>query len=220
MRKLSFVVVFGVILIALAACGNQGSTSSDNQTETSREDTQASQTSNQEANTEEQAVQTSKSKVEFEKDNRKGITPTSIEIPAIGVKTSIEHVGTLENGQMDVPKNTDNTAWYEEGPKPGAPGNSVIAGHVDDLTSPAVFYKLDQLKEGDQIIIKGKSGEKVTFAVQESNVYPRKDAPIDKIFGYSYRSMLNLITCTGEFNPATTERAERLVVSAKLVQHK
>lgn len=210
----------GLLLLAfaLAGCMNQSADSKDHQM-------QANTSTNEESTTKEETDQTSATKneqstedVDIIKDERKGIVPVSIEIPSINVKTKVEHVGTLDDGRMDVPKDADNVGWYKPGTLPGAQGNSVIAGHVDDLTSPAVFYDLHKLKDGDKIIVTGKSGEKLTFKVNQSKVYPRQDSPIENIFGFTYRSALNLITCTGDYDPETTERAERLVVTAELVQ--
>jgi LPXTG-site transpeptidase (sortase) family protein len=160
------------------------------------------------------------SKIEIIKDKRAGIVPTTIEIPAIKVKTAIEHVGTLKDGRMDVPKDPDNVGWYQPGTLPGAPGSAVIAGHVDDLTSPAVFYDLHKLKSGDKIIVKDQNGETLTFVVYDQKTFPRLDAPIEDIFGFSYASNLNLITCSGEFDPETTERAERTVIYSRLQEGK
>ncbi|WP_226645957.1 class F sortase [Mesobacillus subterraneus] len=164
------------------------------------------------------SVPSSESKVEIIKDNRTGIVPVTIEIPAINVKTQIEQVGTLKNGRMDVPKNPDNVGWYEPGTLPGAPGNAVLAGHVDDLTSPAVFYDLHKLKNGDKIMVTDAEGQTLTFEVYEQKAFPRLDAPIEDIFGFSFASTLNLITCSGDFDPETTERAERTVIYTKLVE--
>ncbi|MFC0270439.1 class F sortase [Metabacillus herbersteinensis] len=150
------------------------------------------------------------------KDDRVGITPTTIEIPSINVNAPIEDVGRIDNGQMGVPEDFNNVGWFEPGAKPGAPGNSVMAGHVDSKTGPAVFYKLDTLKEGDEVIISGKDGEKKTFVVVGSESYPRTDAPVEKIFDFSYGSKLNLITCTGDFNREARTHEERLVVYTEL----
>lgn len=217
MRRISVVLSFIVFALILAGCMNQADGSNDQQmiagTETTKNTEDQTKTTNQ-------TRTSSNDDTEIIKDERNGIVPVTIEIPAIDVKTEVEHVGTLKDGRMDVPKDADNVGWYKPGTLPGAQGNSVIAGHVDDLTSPAVFYDLQKLKDGDEIIITGESGERLTFKVNQSKVYPRQDAPIENIFGFSYRSMLNLITCTGDYNPDTTERAERLVVSAELVQSK
>ncbi|CAM3857575.1 class F sortase [Mesobacillus thioparans] len=160
----------------------------------------------------------SESKIEIIKDNRSGIVPATIEIPAINVKTKIEEVGTLKDGRMDVPKNPDNVGWYEPGTLPGAPGNAVLAGHVDDLTSPAVFYELHKVKKGDKIIVTGTDGQTLTFEVYDQKTFPRLDAPIEEIFGFSFASTLNLITCSGDYDTETTERAERTVIYTKLVE--
>ncbi|WP_407270781.1 class F sortase [Radiobacillus sp. PE A8.2] len=156
---------------------------------------------------------------EIIRDDREGINPATLEIPAIDVKAEVEKVGLLENGQMGVPEGSENVAWFEPGPKPGEPGNSVIAGHVDDLVNPAVFYNLHKLEQGDKIYVTAQDGKKLTFVVRNKEVYPRQDAPLEDVFGFTYRSMLNLITCTGDYNDETTERADRLVVFTELVKN-
>ena len=162
----------------------------------------------------------SESKIEIIKDNRTGIIPATIEIPASTVKAHIEQVGTLKDGRMDVPKDPDNVGWYEPGTLPGAPGNAVLAGHVDDLTSPAVFYDLHKLKNGDKIFVTDTEGQTLTFEVYDQKTFPRLDAPIEEIFGFSFASTLNLIPCSGDYDPKTTERAERTVIYTKLVATK
>lgn len=143
---------------------------------------------------------------------REGIVPHQIEIPAIGVDAVIEEVGLLPGGQMDEPSKMDDVAWYAGGYMPGEQGSAVLAGHVDSRTGPAIFFDLEKLEEGDEIIVTDEEGLEKVFVVQMSESYDRNDAPLQKIFGYSYRSQLNLITCTGEFNTEAGTHDERLVV--------
>lgn len=150
------------------------------------------------------------------RDERIGVTPTTVAIPAINVEAEIEHVGLLPNGQMNEPSTMEGVAWYEPGAKPGDQGSAVLAGHVDSKTGPAVFFDLGKLKKGDEINVTGADGETLTFIVQEQAVYPREEAPVQKIFGYSFRRQLNLITCTGEFNRDAGTHEERMVVYAVL----
>ncbi len=150
------------------------------------------------------------------KEEINGIVPMQIEIPALGVNTTIENVGTLENGEMGVPEGIDTVGWFEPGPKPGERGNAVMAGHVDSKTGPAVFYKLDQLAPGDEVIITGKDGESKTFIVTGKQSYPRKEAPVEDIFGFSYSKNLNLITCSGKYSRDEGTHEERLVVYSEL----
>lgn len=184
------------------------------------ETAEGTQAPNNEQQTASISAPSSESKIDILKDSRTGIIPATIEIPAINVKTTVEQVGTLKDGRMDVPKNPGNVGWYEPGTLPGAPGNAVLAGHVDDLTSPAVFYDLHKLKNGDKIMVTDTDGQTLTFEVYDQKTFPRLDAPIEDIFGFSFASTLNLITCSGDYDPETTERAERTVIYTKLVEEK
>ncbi|MED1862631.1 class F sortase [Fictibacillus nanhaiensis] len=150
------------------------------------------------------------------KADTEGIAPSTIEIPALGINTEIEKVGRLDNGQMGVPKGMDTVGWFSDGAKPGSPGNAVMAGHVDSKTGPAVFYKLEDLEKGDEVIVKDKEGKTLIFEVTGKEKYGRKNAPVDKIFDYSYGSKLNLITCTGNFNRDEGTHEERLVIYTEL----
>lgn len=142
--------------------------------------------------------------------------PTYLEIPAIRLQTSIELVKVLENGQMDVPKAFDRVGILAPWILPGEKGNAVISGHVDHRTGPAVFFNLKKLKAGDQILIKGQEGQKLTFVVQSVESFLTDEAPLERIFGDSDKSHLNLITCTGKYNRKTQDHTHRLVVFSEL----
>lgn len=145
-----------------------------------------------------------------------GIVPTNVTIPSIDVNASIEQVGLLDNGEMAAPSTEDGVAWFEPGSKPGVKGNAVLAGHVDSKTGPAIFYHLKDLTKGDEITIKDKRGTKLTFVVKQIKSYPRDNAPLNEIFGYSNGRHLNLITCTGTFDRSEGTHQERLVVYTEL----
>ncbi|QHJ71327.1 class F sortase [Planococcus halotolerans] len=148
-----------------------------------------------------------------------GITPAVIEIPAIGERAEVIEVGLTEDGAMEAPASIYEIGWYALGTKPGSRGNAVMAGHVDGLTSPGTFYNLKKLEPGDKIHITGTEGEKLTFVVTEKKAYVPEEAPLEKIFGPSSGSHLNLITCTGTFNDETDDYEERLVVYTDLVEN-
>lgn len=151
-------------------------------------------------------------------DKRVGIEPKVIEIPSLDVKAPIEEVGRLDNGQMGVPQDPDQAGWFSPGTKPGGRGSAVIAGHVDSKTGPAIFYELDKMKIGDEVLIHGEDGEMLRFAVVKKVAYPRTDAPVDEIFGFTYGSGLNLITCTGSWDRKAKTHDDRLVVYTELVE--
>ncbi|QKS72873.1 class F sortase [Paenalkalicoccus suaedae] len=142
--------------------------------------------------------------------------PTRIQIPSIGVDAPISNVGILENGEMGVPEAMDEVGWFEPGFSPGEQGNSVLAGHVDSRTGPAVFFDLEQLVEGDEITVIGDEGQELVFEVVGKQTYPYDNAPIQTIFGPSDGRNLNLITCTGTFNRDARTHEDRLVVFTQL----
>jgi len=142
--------------------------------------------------------------------------PVRMRIPALGIDTAVQWVGVDAEGRMDVPSNYTEVAWYERGPSPGTPGNSVIAGHLDSTTGPAVFYRLEDLQPGDEIITSTQDGQEYRFVVTTSEVYDAVDAPLDRIFGNAIRPQLNLITCDGAFDQSQRQYDKRLVVYSVL----
>lgn len=154
--------------------------------------------------------------VEIIKDEREGIRPERIEIPAIDVDAPVDHMGLNDEGEMAVPESLHETAWYEPGYKVGAPGSSVIAGHVDDTVNPGVFKQLHTLEAGDEIIVHDGDGSSLTFIVRDKELFDADEAPVDQIFGYSHRSLLNLITCEGPYDYDAGGTPNRWVVYTEL----
>ncbi|SFP88661.1 class F sortase [Salibacterium halotolerans] len=151
---------------------------------------------------------------ETDEKKKQGIIPAAVNIPAISVEAAVNKVGRLPSGKMGEPENVEDVGWYGPGYRPGEQGSAVLAGHVDSKTGPAVFFELEKLKAGDEIIVRGNNGEQETFIVQNQKSYDRSDAPVEEIFGWSYRRQLKLITCTGEFNENAGTHEKRLVVYA------
>jgi sortase (surface protein transpeptidase) len=147
---------------------------------------------------------------------QQGIRPARFEIPSLSIAAKVEPVSTNEKGEMDVPKDPDDVAWYEPGFNPGAAGNAVIAGHVDSKEGPAVFYPLRKLKAGDEVKVIDEQGKTLTFVVTGKESYPWNQAPIEQIFGSSAQPKLNLITCSGPYDRANRNYPERLVVFTEL----
>jgi len=143
--------------------------------------------------------------------------PVKLSIPEIGVNSNIEYVGLDAKRNMDVPKEAENVAWYELGPKPGEIGSAVLAGHLDAPDgSPAVFWDLKNLKTGNEIVITDEDGEKQTFIIKGIESYPWDDFPLEEVFADSTGRKLNLITCEGDFDRETKNYSKRTVVYAEM----
>jgi LPXTG-site transpeptidase (sortase) family protein len=143
------------------------------------------------------------------------LVPARLRIPVIGVDTVVEQVGQKTDGTMGTPTKFGEVAWYAPGSKPGAPGNAVFAGHVDNaLTTAGVFEHLSQLKVGDYITVADAKGKTVVYKVASSKAYAAADAPVAQIFATSGPSGLVLITCTGDWVTSQKQFDQRLVVVA------
>lgn len=138
-----------------------------------------------------------------------------MQIPSIGVEAPVVPVGLLPNGAMDAPKLPGQVGWFSKGVLAGGTGSAVLTGHLDRADGqPAVFWRLKEMKVGDEILVKGRTGDWLHFVVQETAEYPYDNAPLQRIFGGSGGSFLNLVTCAGDWNRHTYDK--RLVVYAAL----
>ncbi len=149
-------------------------------------------------------------------DKKAGIVPIRIHIPAVKIDAFIQPVGVLKNGAMGVPKDDTKVGWLHVGFKPGENGNAVMAGHVDNLQGVAVFHPLHEVQIGDEVIVSDKNGKQLTFNVTAIKTYRTEKAPIGYIFGEANKPKLNLITCTGYFDPKLRTHIDRLVVYSEL----
>jgi hypothetical protein len=139
--------------------------------------------------------------------------PTTIAIPSIGVQAPIVGVGLQADGAMQVP-DPDQVGWYTLGPRPGDPGPAVLIGHVDSRTEPAVFYRLRQLRPGDEILIGQRGGATSRFLVGRLERHPKTALPTNRIWTTATRPLLRLITCGGSFNHSTGHYRDNLIVYA------
>lgn len=143
--------------------------------------------------------------------------PSQLVIPKINVNAEIEQVGLDKEKRMDIPKKDMNAAWYKLGPKPGETGSAVLAGHFDTKTGdPAIFYRLDELKKGDEIQVTDTNGLTQTFEVTAVQTFKDETFPVSLVFSQNDTKRLNLITCAGTFDRAQNNYTDRTVVFSVL----
>jgi LPXTG-site transpeptidase (sortase) family protein len=143
------------------------------------------------------------------------VIPTRLKIPSIGVDAAVEHVGVNNVGNMEIPQDWRNVAWYELGFTPGENGNAVFAGHLDWDKNQAVFWDLDELTSGDLVFVEGDNG-RLTYIVTSVREYDYRADTAD-IFGPSDDSQIRLITCDGDFLEGSDTYQKRFVVTGELV---
>ena len=144
--------------------------------------------------------------------------PQRLRIPAIGVDARLESVGITVLGALGAPKIPANAGWYNQGPRPGEVGNSVIDGHFGyEDNIPAVFDNLSKLQKGDSLSIQDAQGTTITFVVSAVQVYAQNQNDSNIFISNDGKAHLNLITCQGDWSNTQQSYSDRLVVFADKV---
>jgi sortase (surface protein transpeptidase) len=145
--------------------------------------------------------------------------PRTLDIPAIGVHTSVMSLGLQSDGTVEVPplQRDAPAGWYKNLSTPGEPGPAVILGHVDSAREgPAVFYRLRELRPGDRLSVGRADGRTVHFVVRSVARYPKKDFPTAAVYGPRPGAELRLVTCGGSFDALRRHYRDNIVVYAAM----
>jgi sortase (surface protein transpeptidase) len=142
--------------------------------------------------------------------------PVGVSVPSIGVTSSLQPLRLLANGSLQSPSQWQQAGWFSQGTIPGSVGPAVIAGHVDSVSGPAVFYRLRQVRIGDSVLVRRQNGSVLHFVVYDVRSYPKNQFPTAAVYGPTAIPELRLITCTGDFDYRARSYLDNLVVSAQL----
>ena len=137
-----------------------------------------------------------------------------LKISEINVDALIESVGIIANGEMGVPRGSNNVAWFNLGPHPGEIGSAVISGHYGtwDTGKLAIFNDLTKLKIGDKILIEENNGSTTVFTVREVKSFDDNEDATSVFTSNDGKAHLNLITCSGKFDKISKSYPSRLVI--------
>lgn len=144
--------------------------------------------------------------------------PVRIVIPTLDVNAPVVAVGVDSSGQLAVPANVVQAAWYQNGSAPGQPGTAIIAAHVDFQGALGLFNKLHTLHNGDAIYVGDTSGKVRRFRMTSGTLAPKSDpSTVQTLAAASAapgRSRLALITCGGDLNAAKHSYYDNFVLLA------
>jgi hypothetical protein len=140
--------------------------------------------------------------------------PARIRIPTIEVSSRLQRLGRNADGTIEIPTEWDVAGWYAGGPKPGQPGPAVILGHVDSEAGPAVFYRVSELRSGDEILVDQRNGRTVKFVVKRIERHDKDAFPTDEVYFPTLKPMLSLITCGGTFDESVGHYRDNVIVFA------
>ncbi len=148
---------------------------------------------------------------------RARVTPTSLEIPAIGVNTGeLDDLGLTPSGAMDVPEGASTAGWFALSPVPGEAGPSVLAAHVNYDGVPGVFARLHEMKVGDTTVVRRSDGTPVRFTAYRVERFSKSAFPTADVYGNTAGPELRLITCGGDFDRAAHSYRDNVVVFARM----
>jgi LPXTG-site transpeptidase (sortase) family protein len=144
--------------------------------------------------------------------------PVRLEIPRIGVTTSLMPLGLNPDHSLQVPplSRAQEAGWYRYGPTPGSSGAAVIVGHVDTTRGPAVFFRLGKLRPGDAIRVHRKDGTTAEFRVDSAEAVSKNDFPTQRVYGRVGYPALRLITCGGSFDRGSGHYTDNIIIYAHL----
>ncbi|MGK4580152.1 class F sortase [Kitasatospora sp. HPMI-4] len=144
--------------------------------------------------------------------------PTRLRIPAIGVDAPFTQLAAQASGEITPPAADDQNlvGWFNGSVSPGEHGTSVVIGHVDTKTGPAVFVGLSELPQGSEVEITRDDGVTVTYVVDTIEAFAKDRFPDDLVYGESDDAQLRLITCGGAYDRNVMDYTENVVAFAHL----
>jgi hypothetical protein len=130
--------------------------------------------------------------------------PLRIKISKVGIDAPLMNVALDKQKTIEVPppEYKNLAAWYRGSVSPGSKGASIILGHVDNESGPAVFYGLGALKKGARIEVARADGTTAIFTIYGIEVFAKKDFPAKRVYGDTARPELRVITCGGSYTKA------------------
>lgn len=141
----------------------------------------------------------------------------AIHIPRLKVDRSLVGLYVQSDGSLSVPASRHDVGWWRDGPRPGAAGATLLAGHVNLKSGPGVFANLNAMRVGDRVTVDRADRTSAVFQVVDKASYPRSNFPDDIVYREAGKSSIHLVTCDGAFNRATGLYEGNLVVFADLV---
>ena len=141
--------------------------------------------------------------------------PDRVRVAALGLDAPVVRESVDDGGALALPEDPRTVGWWGAGAAPGAPlGTIVLAGHVDSEQQGAgALFPLARTPVGARVVLSGPGGD-ASYVVQARRRFAKDDLPWRDLFRQDVGARLLLVTCGGEFNPATRHYTDNVVVYA------
>lgn len=148
-------------------------------------------------------------------------TDWEVLIPSAQMKAIIVQVGVVgANRALGAPDNPDVVGWWMDGPKPGEPGNVLLAGHRDYTDQKrnigtGVAWLLPNTQPGDFIILRDNAARRnYLYTVGEATSLPWDSPEGAAYLESSTKPILTFVTCEGSFDKENFSYSNRRIVVA------
>lgn len=139
--------------------------------------------------------------------------PSRLVIDRIAVDVPLARLGLTDDGALQVPTDPQDVGWWRS-QRRASP--TVIVGHVDSKTGPAVFFQLDELRKGDTVTVhyrEPKGSSVASFLVRDLERVGKDSFPSERVYRGA-ADELRLVTCGGRFNRKTGHYVDNVIVYA------
>ncbi|MDH2423847.1 class F sortase [Sphaerisporangium sp. TRM90804] len=142
--------------------------------------------------------------------------PKRLDIPSLDLRAPLMKLGLTGDGEVELPpyEKPATAGWFQESVVPGETGPSVIIGHVDTKTAPAVFYRLRHVKRGAVVKVLRSDGKVAQYKVDSVEQVAKEEFPAQRVY---VDEGLRLVTCGGGFDRANGEYLDNVIVYASPV---
>jgi LPXTG-site transpeptidase (sortase) family protein len=144
------------------------------------------------------------------------VTPRRLDIPSLSLKAPLMKLSMTKEGDVELPPfdRPTTAGWFDGGAVPGDAGPSVIIGHVDTKTAPAVFYHLRNLRQGAIVKVARSDGKVAQYKVDSIEEVPKDHFPAERVYT---GDGLRLVTCGGSFDWTHHQYRDNIIVYTSLV---
>ncbi|MEU8796115.1 class F sortase [Spirillospora sp. NPDC048819] len=146
--------------------------------------------------------------------------PLRLDVARIGVRTPLMPLAKNADQTVETPplSRAQEAGWYRLGPPPGSRGASVIIGHVDTASGPAVFSRLGELRPGDLARVLRADGRTAVFRIDSVERFDKDRFPTRRVYTDPGYPAIRLITCGGRFDRGSGHYTDNVIAFGHLVR--
>lgn len=146
--------------------------------------------------------------------------PLRLEVPRIDVRTPLMKLAKNPDQTVETPplSRAQEAGWYRLGAAPGSRGAAVIIGHVDTASGPAIFYRLGDLRPGDQARVLRTDGRTAVFRIDSVERIEKDRFPTQRVYSDPGYAAIRLITCGGRFDRGSGHYTDNVIAYGHLVR--